>query len=124
MAKIQTFKDLFSWQEGHKLVLVIYSATKSFPKEEVFGLTGQMRRAAVSITSNIAEGFGRPSAQEKSRFYSIARGSLIELQNQLEISKDVGYLSKEAFSGLSAQIDCVHKLLNGLRRSAGRLSPD
>lgn len=91
--KIQSFTDLYAWQAGHKLVLSIYEVTQKFPKEELFGLTNQLRRAAVSITSNIAEGFSRSSYKEKSQFYSMALGSLTEIQNQLLIAKDIKYLS-------------------------------
>lgn len=76
--KIKSFTDLNVWKEGHKLVLQVYKLTKEFPKEELFGLTNQIRRAAVSITSNIAEGFSRHSYKEKLQFYSTALGSLTE----------------------------------------------
>ena len=75
--KIKDFKDLNSWQEAHKLVIMIYEKTKIFPREEMFGLTNQMRRAAISVTSNIAEGFGRQGYKEKIQFYYLAQGSLI-----------------------------------------------
>ena len=88
--KIQTFKDLRVWQLGHSLVLDIYLSTKQFPKDEQFGLTNQIRRAIVSFTSNLAEGFSRSSYKEKAQFYSIALGSLTEVQNQILIAKDVG----------------------------------
>ena len=81
--KIKSFTDLNAWKEGHKLVLMIYGITKQFPKEEIFGLTSQIRRCVVSITLNIAEGFSRQSYKEKVRFYSISLGSITELQNQL-----------------------------------------
>ena len=112
--KIKSFTDLKTWQEAHKLVLIIYKATKQFPREELFGLTNQMRRAAVSITSNIAEGFSRQSYREKVQFYSIAQGSNTELQSQLIVAKDVGYLNKNAFDEIAYQSIIVHKLLNGL----------
>ena len=81
--KIKSFTDLNAWKEGHVLVLDIYGITKKFPKEEIFGIVSQMRRCSVSITSNIAEGFSRQSYKEKVQFYSISRGSITELQNQL-----------------------------------------
>jgi len=81
MEKIKSFTDLISWQEGHKLVLLIYAITKKFPKEELFGLVSQIRRCAISITSNIAEGFSRKSKKEKINFYHISLDSLTELQN-------------------------------------------
>ena len=89
--KIKTFTDLIAWQESHKLVLLIYEETKKFPKEEIFILTSQMRRAAISITSNIAEGFGRRSYKEKVQFYYLAQSSLTELKNQIITSKDIKY---------------------------------
>ena len=86
--KITKFTDLHVWQEGHKLVLMIYKYTDIFPDKERYGIIDQMRRAAVSVTSNVAEGFSRRSLKEKSRFYDMSQGSLVELQNQLIISKD------------------------------------
>ncbi|MFH1565125.1 MAG: four helix bundle protein, partial [bacterium] len=81
--KIKSFTGLFAWQEGHKLVLMIYNTTEQFPDKERFGLISQTRRAAVSITSNIAEGFSRKTNKDKVQFYAMAQGSLTELQNQL-----------------------------------------
>jgi four helix bundle protein len=95
--KIKIFKDLDAWKEGHKLVINIYLITKEFPKEEMFGLTSQIRRAGVSITSNIAEGFGRETFKDKHHFYQIALGSILEVENQLIIAKDIGYLKEEKF---------------------------
>ena len=112
--KIKSFTDLNAWREAHKLVLMIYKNTKDFPREELFGITNQMRRAAVSITSGIAEGFSRQSYREKVQFYSIAQGSNTELQNQLLIAKDVGYLAKTDFDNIANQSVRVHKVLNGL----------
>lgn len=114
MGKIKSFTDLKAWQEGHKLVIMIYKVTKKFPKEEIFGLISQMQRAAVSITSNIAEGFGRQTYKEKVHFYYQAHGSLTELKNQILIAKDIGYLLKEDFDELVYQINIAHKLLQGL----------
>jgi len=115
-AKIRSFTDLYAWQEGHKLVLMIYEITDKFPNKEIFGLVSQMRRCAVSITSNIAEGFSRATAKDKCQFYSIAHGSLTELQNQLIISRDVKYLDKENFTKIANQTIVVHKLITGLKR--------
>lgn len=112
--KIKSFTDLDTWKEAHKLVVEIYKITKDFPNEEKFGLVNQMRRAAVSITSNIAEGFSRQSLKEKIQFYFMSKGSNIELQNQLLIAKDVGYLNKEIFDGVARQSVTVNKLINGL----------
>lgn len=116
--KIKTFKDLIAWQKGHELVLEIYKITKSFPKEEQFGLTNQLRRAVVSLTSNIAEGFSRRSYKEKSQFYSMALGSLTEVQNQITIAEDIGYISKQTSSELDEKIVEVSKITNGLIKSS------
>lgn len=99
--KIQSFTDLEVWRKAHKLVLLIYRITKKFPKEELFSLTNQMRRAAISITSNIAEGFARQSFKEKLQFYYIALGSLTELQNQLLVAKDLKYLNQAEFDKIA-----------------------
>lgn len=114
--KIKSFTDLHTWQEAHKLVLMIYEITKHFPREELFALTNQMRRAVVSITSNIAEGFSRQTIKDKYQFYIIAQGSLTELQNQLLVAKDIGYLDKEKFDRVANQTIIVHKLINGLKK--------
>jgi four helix bundle protein len=114
--KIKSFTDLHAWQEGHKLVLMVYKETENFPQKEVFGLTNQMRRAAVSATSNIAEGFSRNSAKEKYQFYCMAQGSITELQNHLMIARDVGYLDQKKFDKLAEQTISVHKLINGLKK--------
>ena len=110
--KIQSFTDLDVWREAHALVIIIYKLTKNFPREELFGLVSQMRRAAVSITSNIAEGFSRYSYKEKAQFYSMALGSLTELHSQLLIAKDIDYLDFEYFKQLLEKIILVHKLLH------------
>ncbi len=112
--KIKTFKDLNAWKEGHSLVIQIYKISQKFPKEEQFGLTNQIRRAAVSITSNIAEGFSRRSYKEKSQFYSMALGSLTELENQLTIAKDINYITGKEFSDLENKIITCSKIINGL----------
>lgn len=113
-SKIRTFTDLDAWKEAHKLVLIIYKITKIFPKEEMFGLTNQMRRAVISITSNIAEGFSRNSFKEKLQFYSMAQGSLTEVQNQLLAAKDIGYITEEDFNNIAEQSVKAHKIINGL----------
>ena len=111
--KIRSFTDLIVWQEGHKLVIMIYEITKKFPKEEIYSLVDQMRRAATSITSNIAEGFGRQGYKEKLHFYYQAQGSLIELKNQILISKDVGYLKPDDLGKLAEKANTTHALLQG-----------
>jgi four helix bundle protein len=112
--KIKEFTDLISWQEGHKSVLLVYKMCANFPKNEVYGLISQMQRSAVSITSNIAEGFGRQGIKEKIQFYYLAQGSLTELKNQLFIAKDVGYINLEIFDTILEQLNITHRLLQGL----------
>ncbi len=115
--KIKSFMDLAAWQAAHELVIAIYEATKSFPRDERFGLITQIQQAAVSITSNIAEGFSRNSMKEKIQFFSTALASLTEVQNQILIGRDVHYLSPEAFSSLYNKAITTNKILSGLIRS-------
>lgn len=114
--KIKSFTGLNAWKEGHKLVLLIYKETGNFPDKEIFGLVSQMRRCVVSITSNIAEGFSRSTSKDKNNFFSMALGSLTELQNQLLIVKDIGYINQEKFSLFANQTVVVSKLINGLKK--------
>jgi four helix bundle protein len=102
---------------AHSLVLKIYRVTDRFPKRELFGLISQMNRAAVSITSNISEGFGRKTYGDKYRFYSIARGSLHELENQLYIAQDLSYLRNEDLSEIAPLVASSHRLLNALLKA-------
>ena len=115
--KITKFTDLIAWQEGHKLVLLIYKLTEQFPNWERFALANQLIRAVVSFTSNIAEGFAKESGKEKVRFYSIAQTSLIEVQNQILIAKDVGHINFEKFNKIAEQTVICHKLIIGLIRA-------
>jgi len=115
--KIKSFTDLVAWQEGHKLVIIIYKITNKFPKTETYGLTNQIRRAAVSITSNISEGFSRKGKKEKIQFYYLAKGSLTEVQSQLLIARDVNYLEKNKFNQIAEQTVRVSKLIYGLIRA-------
>ena len=85
---IKSFKDLTTWQKAFDLALKVYDVTKRFPKEEQFGLSNQLRRASISVGSNIAEGFGRQSKREKDQFYAVAYGSLLEAESQLLIAKN------------------------------------
>ncbi len=112
--KITSFTSLDAWKQGHALVLMVYKITKTFPKDEIFALVSQMRRCAVSITSNIAEGFSRQSYKEKLQFYSMALGSVTELQNQLLIARDVSYITNESFQEIAQHSVRVHKIINGL----------
>ncbi len=123
MTTIQNFTDLAAWKEGHKLVLMTYTLTKKFPQYENYGLADQMRRCVVSITSNIAEGFSRQSFKEKVQFYSMAQGSVTELQNQLMVARDVKYINETEFRAADAQSLTVHKIVSGLiRGSKSRLN--
>ena len=111
---IHTFKDLIAWQKSHHLVLEIYKQTGTFPTHEQFGLTNQLRRAAVSVVSNIAEGFGRRMVADRVHFYDMARASLHEVQAQLLVAQDIGFISETAYAKLDeVSVEC-HKLLTGL----------
>jgi four helix bundle protein len=116
--KIKSFTDLNAWKEAHKLVLIIYEITKKFPKEELFGLVSQMKRAVISITSNIAEGFSRNYSKEKVQSYFMALSSFVEIQNHLLITKDLDYITKEKFNVTAQQTIIVSKLINGLIKSS------
>lgn len=113
-SKITVFTDLNAWKEAHSLVLEIYRLTKLFPREELYALIDQLRRAAISIVSNIAEGFSRESYKEKVQFYAVAKGSLTEVQSQLLVARDLAYISQDAYMIVSSRTVVVHKLLSGL----------
>jgi len=98
VGEIKTYRDLVVWQKAMALVTAVYRITKNFPKEESFGLTSQMRRSAVSVPSNIAEGYGRHSTNDYIRFLQIAMGSVYELQTQLEIARNLEYVTTELFN--------------------------
>ena len=112
--KITKFTDLIVWQEGHKLVLMVYKITENFPAWERFCLANQIIRAIVSFTSNIAEGFAKKSSKEKIKFYNTAQTSLIEVQNQLLIARDVKHIKQEDFIKVANQTVVCHKLIIGL----------
>ena len=121
--KIQSFTQLTTWQKGHSLVLDMYRATDQFPPGEQFALTSQIRRAVVSFTSNIAEGFSRGSAKDKQHFYSMALSSLTEVQNQLLIARDLGYITHEQFSGLADRSVEIVKMTKGLMKKTTMSRP-
>lgn len=123
-SKIKSFTDLTTWKEGHVYVLEIYKLTREFPKDELFGLTSQLRRAAISFTSNIAEGFSRHSYKEKVQFYYTALGSLTETQNQLLIARDIGYMQNMDFQRLASESVILNKLTNGLIKKSKTLIHD
>ena len=110
----ESYRDLIAWQKAMDLTLATYRATSTFPKDEKYGLTSQMRRAAVSVPSNIAEGKGRHSTKELVQFLYRARGSLLELQTQVSIARELNYLDIAAFRNLNAQADEIGRVLNGL----------
>ncbi len=112
--KITDFKDLVAWQKAHRLAVNIYKATENFPKHEQFGLTNQIRRACVSVVSNIAEGFGRRTKADRIHFYDMARASLHEVQAQLLIAKDVDFLPENQYIELEGKTVECHKILIGL----------
>ena len=117
---LQDYRQLEVWQEAMNLVTLIYQSTAGFPREETYGLTNQLRRAAVSVPSNIAEGQGRRSTKEFLNQLSVARGSLLEVQTQVEISSRLKYLAADQVGGLEQRIGTVARLLNGLIRSLDR----
>jgi four helix bundle protein len=118
----RSYKDLIAWQKAMELVTATYRATASFPKDELFGLTSQLRRAAVSIPSNIAEGQGRLSEKEFRHFLGQARGSLMEVETQMQIAENLGYLSREQTVILLQFCAEVGRILNGLLASVAKQS--
>jgi four helix bundle protein len=116
--KIKSFRDLMVWQKAAELAVKIYSLTNSFPQSEIYGLVSQIRRSTISVSSNIAEGFKRSSRKEKANFYTIALGSLSELEGQLEISKRLGYLKLSDYNELILNISEINKMLSKLTKSA------
>jgi four helix bundle protein len=116
----RSYKDLVAWQKSMDLVTAIYCAAAGFPKEEQFGLTSQVRRAAVSIPSNIAEGQGRLSEKEFRYFLGQSRGSLMEVETQLQIAQNLGYLESAKTNALLQACAEVGRILNGLLASICR----
>lgn len=112
----QSFEDLLVWKKAHQYVLGIYRITREFPREEMFGLVNQMRRASASITANIAEGFVRIGQKDKLHFYNISQGSLEETRNFVILSKDLGYISEEDKLNLLDSASEVSRMLNAYRQ--------
>ena len=108
-------RDLEVWQKAMQLVTDVYLVTQAFPREELYGLSSQLRRAAVSVPSNIAEGCGRSSKKEFSQFLCHARGSLLEVETQLEIAQNLGYLPDKRVRELLLKSNRIGRMLNGLR---------
>ena len=111
------FKELKVWQKAIQLVTKIYFLTSTFPKEEIYGITSQIRRCAISIPSNIAEGAGRKSKKDFSRFLDIAKGSTFELETQLMISKELKFLIEDDFNDATKELDEIQKMITGLQKS-------
>lgn len=120
---MKEFTDLQAWQEAHKLTLIVYEATKGFPREEQFSLTSQVRRSVASIEANIAEGHGRFRESEFHQFCNIARGSLSETHCHLLVARDLGYLSLEHWRKCYEQIVTVRRLIQGLMRHLRESQP-
>lgn len=112
--KAKKYSDLLVWQKSHSLVLDVYKMTKQFPKEEIFGLTSQLRRAVISIPANIAEGFARTGIKDKLRFYNIAAGSLNEVNYFLILSQDLGYAP---ISDLIERTNEIGRMINGYTKT-------
>ena len=113
-------RDLLVWQKAMELVTIVYEVTRKFPKDELYGLVSQLRRAAVSVPSNIAEGYCRNSRNEFHHFLGQARGSLAELETQIEIANNLGYLSGQNATDLLSRSNRVARMLTGLRDWSGR----
>ena len=118
MSGIKSYKDLLIWQKGIKIVLTVYQLVKSFPVSEQFALSSQLKRASVSIPSNIAEGYGRNSDKSFNHFLNISRGSLYEIETQLLIAKELGFISDEnLYNEILIQIEEESKMINAFSKS-------
>jgi four helix bundle protein len=114
MATVNSYRDLLVWQKGMNLVTEVYKITQNFPSSEIYALTSQIRRCAVSIPSNIAEGYGRNSTADYKRFLQIAAGSLFELQTQIEIAFNLNYISKNIFDDFFEKTKELDRMLLSL----------
>ena len=118
MSAIQSYKDLLIWQKGIQIVVLTYKLAKSFPQEELYALTSQIKRASVSIPSNIAEGYGRNTEKSLSHFIDISRGSLFELETQLLIAKELDFIVDfELFEKVNFLIQEESKMINAFSKS-------
>ncbi len=115
--KVESFEELVVWQESQNLAVSIYTVTKSFPKDELFAITNQLRRAASSVSANIAEGFGRQTSKDKIHFYVMAYGSLLEVKNFLYLSNKLSYVTDQDLKQLLEQCTICQKLINASKRS-------
>ena len=118
---LKNFKELKVWQKAYQLCIEVYRITKSFPREEVYGLTSQVRRAAVSVPSNIAEGYGRRTAGEYIQALYVAYGSNCELETQILLSGDLGFIKGEDLDKLQKDLGDVERLLKALIRSLEKI---
>jgi four helix bundle protein len=115
--KVKSYRELRVWQQSVDFCVKVYQVTSIFPKEELYGLTSQIRRASVSVPSNIAEGQARNTTGEFSQFLGISKGSLAEVDTQLEIAKRLGFLSNESFQLFENEIETIGKMLNALQNA-------
>jgi four helix bundle protein len=111
---MRDFKKLDVWKRAHQLVLEVYKATNTFPKEEMFGLTRQIRRAGASVPANIAEGCGRGSQREFAQYLQVSMGSVTELEYHLLLARDLTFLSEDRHSVLDGEVSGVRRMLSGL----------
>lgn len=118
MSGIKSYKELLIWQKGIKIVVLVYKLTNGFPKEEIYALTSQLKRASVSVPSNIAEGFGRQSDKSFNHFLNIARGSLNEIETQIIIAKELDFISdNNLFNEIMFLIEEESKMINAFSRN-------
>ncbi len=115
--KLKSFTELTVWQRAHELALLIFLLTEKYPRSDQFGIVAQVRRSTVSVTANIAEGFGRGTTKELLRSLQIARGELEETRCFMLLSRDLGRISKDEFGGVNAHCDSVGQLINALGRA-------
>ena len=116
-SKVTSFEDLVVWQHAQDLAVSVYTLTKSFPNDELFAMTSQIRRAASSISANIAEGFGRQTSNDKAHFYTMAYGSLLEVKNFLYLANKLHYVNDDDLTSLLVQCTSCQKLINASKRS-------
>ncbi len=122
MTYIKSYKELIVWQKSILLVKEIFLLTNKFPKSELYGIISQMRRAAIAIPSNIAEGYGRKSSKEYAQFYSISYGSALELETQLIIAKDLNFADDKGFEKANQLLDEVLRMLNSMTSKMKQLN--
>jgi len=118
MGEIKSYKDLLIWQKGIQIVTLVYQLASTFPKDEIFSLTNQIKRASVSVPSNIAEGYGRNSEKSFSHFLDISRGSLFEIETQLLIANNLGFITNQTlYKEILSQIEEESKMINAFSKT-------